>query len=297
MEELIAAFLEQHVRYLRGMRREYDGVIKLYFGPIRHYTIPELRPFIIEKWFHGIGNHSKSQANKCLSILRTMLERGKCWEMYTGDNMAKRVKPYRMDSRTRFVMPNEAPLLMATLAREDEMTQCFFLLPLYTASRRDEGLGMRWSDLDVPSCIWNSVHTKTGRPRPVPIPAHFMLKLSALPRRCEYVFSTKRLTRWSRALARLKWCAIREQAGIPDVTIHDLRRSCASWLAMNGHNLAVIRDTLGHTSFAHTGIYTRLMLGTMRKALEANSQMMLGNPPTGTQKPVPPQSIAEAGPA
>lgn len=61
------------------------------------------------------------------------------------------------------------------------------------------------------------------------------------------------------------------------VTIHDLRRSCASWLAISGENLAVIgRGVLHHTSLSHTGIYSRLNVTPVMRALEENSVRMLG---------------------
>ena len=46
--------------------------------------------------------------------------------------------------------------------------------------------------------------------------------------------------------------------GLDDVTIHDLRRTCASWLTISGDNIAVISTVLNHTTLANTAIYARL---------------------------------------
>lgn len=179
-----------------------------------------------------------------------------------------------------------------TLKREDEMTQCYFLLCLLVGCRRTEGLTMRWADLDTQACVWNKRRTKTGIPHTVPVPASLMARIAALPARNEFVFSTMRSSHWSPSLAYGKWCSIRKGANLTDVTIHDLRRTCASWLAIHGENLAVIgRGVLNHTSLSHTGIYARLTVSSVTMALEANSIRMMGGH-TSTAPPV----LAEAGP-
>lgn len=276
MEALIAAFLEHHVAHL-SVAAEVRGTIRLYFDPLRAYSLPDLTPLVIESWFHMIGQSSKSQANKSLSILRTMLEKAKDWRLHDGENAARRVKPYTLRARTRFVQPKEMPLLMHSLKREDEPTQCYFLLCLLVGCRRTEGLLMRWTDIDVEAGVWHKARTKTGIPHTVPVPAALMARLAALPKRNEFVFSTMRSGHWSPSLAYGKWCAIRKGAGLPDVTIHDLRRTCASWLCIHGENLAVIgRGVLNHTSLSHTGIYARLNVTPVQRALEDNSLRMMG---------------------
>ena len=70
------------------------------------------------------------------------------------------------------------------------------------------------------------------------------------------------------------WQRIRARAGLDDVTIHDLRRTCASWMAIHGTNLAVIQQVLNHSSLAHTGIYARLNQAPVSAALEENAQRM-----------------------
>jgi len=61
----------------------------------------------------------------------------------------------------------------------------------------------------------------------------------------------------------------------PDLRIHDLRRMCASWLAINGENLPVIQRTLNHASLQSTQIYARLDTAPLRRALEDQSIRML----------------------
>jgi integrase len=105
-------------------------------------------------------------------------------------------------------------------------------------------------------------------------------RLDALPRINDWVFATPR-GHWCRSVASERWSVIRRAAGLDDVTIHDLRRTCASWLCIQGTNLAVIgRGVLNHTNLSNTAIYTRLQTGPVAQALEENSTRMLGSAPS-----------------
>jgi integrase len=71
------------------------------------------------------------------------------------------------------------------------------------------------------------------------------------------------------------WHRVRERAGVPDVRIHDLRRTLGSWLAQQGFRLPMIGAALNHASPASTAVYARLALGPVRAMLEANAELML----------------------
>lgn len=282
MQAFIPLYLRNHVAQLT-IAREMAGTIHRYFDPLLTTRLDALTPIQIEEWFHHIGNTSPSMANKCLSIVKTMIEKARDWRMFTGDNPAARIKKYPEQSRERFVQPEEMPRLMAALKEQEEVTQCYFLLCLLVACRRSEGLTLRWCDLDVPHCRWHKPRTKTSRRNTrrgqnVPVPFALMARISALPRTNEFVFATK-FGHWSTSLAFERWDLIRSIAGLPDLTIHDLRRTCASWLACHGENIAIIANVLNHSSLQYTGIYARLNISPVTRALEENSVRMLGLPP------------------
>jgi len=277
MEAFIPLYLRNHVAQL-SIGREMAGTIRRYFGPLMASRLDQLTPIQIEEWFHQIGQTSPSMGNKCLSILRTMFGKAHDWRIYIGENPAARIKKYREHSRKRFVQPHEMPKLMDAIREQDEPTQCYFLLCLLVGCRRTEGLTMRWCDLDIDGGLWHKPHTKTDRAQTVPIPFILMQRLNGLPRTNAFVFATER-GHWSTSLAFERWDLIRSLAGMPDLTIHDLRRTCASWLACHGENLAIIGNVLNHSGLQHTAIYARLNVSPVSRALELNSRRMLGLPP------------------
>jgi integrase len=70
--------------------------------------------------------------------------------------------------------------------------------------------------------------------------------------------------------------------GLVDVRIHDLRRTAASWLAINGSNLQVIQTMLNHRSVSSTQVYARLSLAPVAMALNDQCERMLGPRPVPT---------------
>ena len=70
------------------------------------------------------------------------------------------------------------------------------------------------------------------------------------------------------------WKRIRERADIPDVRIHDLRRTVGSMLKASGEDLTLIAKVLNHQELSTTAIYARLNLDPVRKALDAHAQSL-----------------------
>lgn len=280
LQAFIEIYLRNHVAQL-SMAKAMTYTIRRYFVPFHTTPLSEVTPIQIEDWLHAIGTRSPSTANKCLSILRTMFQKAHDWRLFTGDNPCVRIKKYRERSRKRFVQPQEMPRLMAALQEQDEVTQCYFLLPLMVGCRRTEALTLRWSDLEIDRGVWHKRHTKTDRAQVVPVPQALLERLNQLPRKNAYVFATTK-GHWSPSLAFQRWDLIRSRAGLRDVTIHDLRRTLASWLACNGENLAIISNVLNHSSLAHTAIYARLNISPVSRALEENSARIM---PTGPSVP------------
>lgn len=279
VEAFLVVYIRNHVNQLTvAIKAEQTSMIRRFFVPLYPYVLGDITPLMVESWFHEIGKHSQSQANKSLGMLRTMFGRARDWRVFTGENPAQRVRKYTRPSRTRFVQPNEMPALMAVLQREREDIQCFFLLCLLVGCRRSEGLTLKWADLDIAGALWHKSKTKTGFAHTIPIPRSLLERLDALPRINEWVFATQQ-GHWCRWMASERWTVIRRAAGLDDVTIHDLRRTCASWLCVQGTNLAVMgRGVLNHTNLSNTAIYTRLQTGPVAQALEENSTRMLGGP-------------------
>lgn len=75
---------------------------------------------------------------------------------------------------------------------------------------------------------------------------------------------------------------------IPDLRIHDLRRTLGSWQAITGASLPIIGKSLNHKSHQATAIYARLDLDPVRASVEKATSAMLSA--AGFSSSSPPQT-------
>jgi integrase len=59
-----------------------------------------------------------------------------------------------------------------------------------------------------------------------------------------------------------------EAACIQEFRFHDLRHTCATWLAMAGENQELIKEVLGHKDIRMTDRYTHFMPGRTKVAVK-----------------------------
>lgn len=136
---------------------------------------------------------------------------------------------------------------------------------LLTGARREEVAALRWGDIDFQ---WNSMKMgdKVEDFRMVPLTPYVSHLLSALPRRNEWVFSSRAAESGRLAEPRIAHNEAVAIAGLPHLTLHGLRRSFATlseWVEMPAGIAAQIQ---GH---APQGVreqnYIRRPLDLLRK--------------------------------
>jgi integrase len=168
--------------------------------------------------------------------------------------------------------------VIEALGKEAAYVRGAFMLILLTGLRKGEALALRWEHVDFDNRLLRIPDTKSGGGRSVPLTDAAVQLLEGLPRATgPFVFpgrySGKHL---SISSVNRAWRRVRKAANVEDVTIHDLRRSVGSWLAMQGVGLPIIGAILGHASPAATAIYARLQPGAGRQALDRYSEMLTG---------------------
>ncbi|WP_080503965.1 tyrosine-type recombinase/integrase [Orientia tsutsugamushi] len=86
------------------------------------------------------------------------------------------------------------------------------------------------------------------------------------------------------------WDKIRKKSGIPNVTIHDLRRTFATWSINNGEELQIIAEMLGHSRISTTAkIYTKISVDKVKAATNkvVNNILTSDNANTELDKIIP----------
>lgn len=225
--------------------------------------------------------HNKIQApyeaNRVLALVSVMFEAGRMLGYIEDEapNPARGVATFEEKSRDRFVTEAEMPRLMAAIDEEDNPhLRAAFLLYLLTGLRRGELLGLRWSDVDLDRRLITLPDTKAGRPHHLPLSDPAVRILGELPRLVgnTYVVASPVLPGkpWHGHAVKQVWARVRERAGLPDVRLHDLRRTVGSWLALSGVSLPMIGKVLNHSQPSTTAVYARLQDEATRAALETH---------------------------
>jgi integrase len=120
------------------------------------------------------------------------------------------------------------PKLLWALSTATPRDRAFFTVCLFTGARGGEVRHMEWQHVNLERRIWFKPTSKNGKPHRIPFPRQVVEALAALPREGRWVFLGTAGEPISPDTPRKTWRAFREVAGLPDVTIHDLRRSAAT---------------------------------------------------------------------
>lgn len=185
------------------------------------------------------------------------------WSVAERNPVLSISKPKESRGRTRFLSDDERDALLDACAESQwHPLRALVLLALSTGARRGELVNLKWSDVDLKAGQAVVHETKNGDPRVLPLVGKALeaireLKLNdsaASP----FVFAhPSGLPDPYYGFDGHWYCALRV-SGLKNFRFHDLRHSCASYLASQGASLLEIADVLGHRTMAMVKRYSHL---------------------------------------
>ena len=219
----------------------------------------------------------RTTSNRVQQLLRAMLNFGAKHGYVDRDHahrLIARIELFAQPARTRRLSADEVRRFFAELAADkNESFRDFLALLLLTGARRTNVLAMRWDELDLDARTWEipAGKAKAGEAILIPLSSGALevlrRRLTVRGEGVAWVFPAD--SRSGHAEAPKKpWTAFRKRAGIPDVRLHDVRRTLGSWMIDTGAPLAVLGRQLGHRDAKSTAIYARLDLEPVRIAVE-----------------------------
>jgi integrase len=215
-------------------------------------------------------------ANRAIQLLKRLFNFAR---IEPNPAAGRAVKYFRESTRDRFLQPAELPRLFRALDEADELIRDFILLSLFTGQRRSNVQSMRWDEIDLSGRLWTIPGEKTKAHLPISVPLT-QAAMDILMRRQSSCVDSPYVFPGDGASGHLvepktAWKSIRKRAGIVNLTLHDLRRSMASWMAIRGTSLPIIGKALGHKSPTATAIYSRLTMDPVRHGVDAATAAML----------------------
>ena len=254
----------------KGVRSVLDRQLLPAFGA---KPLDCITPAQIGRWFDRFSRTAPGNANHALDLLTQIINfaiaRG-----HIETNPARSVERNRRQALTRFLSRQEVARLHRVLdsqTRKSSREQADIIrLLLLTGCRRSEILRLRWSEVDRDRLVL--ADGKTG-PRIVPLNTPARRILERRPRGgSPFVFPSPRDAARPRSRNLAFWYRARQEAGIEDVRLHDLRHTHASHAVMNGVPVPVVARLLGHSDVRTTLRYAHLGDREIEQAAERVGQ-------------------------
>jgi integrase len=252
----------------KGMLADGSMTIKVHdaTGNMAHKPVERRSPATVKRYL-AVLSHAFTIARKE-------------WHWLDTNPVLNVGKPKEPPGRVRYLSDDERPrLLDACQKSANADLYVAVILAISTGGRRMEILGLRWKQVDLNRAVITLYETKNGDIRALPLTAKALdlMRQRAKVRRIEtdLVFPSNRNPQKPVDL-RAPWESALHEAGILDFHWHDLRHTCASYLAMNGASLAEIAEVLGHKTLSMVKRYTHLSQAHVASVVQRMNERVFG---------------------
>jgi integrase len=265
-----AAYLRHAARFFGNQR----------LSDITTATIVEYRDHLAKKTTNRGTKRAPATVNRYIAYLSSAYTTAiKEWQWVQNNPVTAVKKLVEPKGRVRYLSASERQrLLNACEASPSENLYPLVMLALSCGARVGELLNLRWKDVDLGNGRATLHNTKNGERRAISIKgrAQELLRHKSKVRRLEtdLVFPS------ASGLGTYDYChpfkAALNAAEIENFRFHDLRHTCASYLAMNGASIPEIAAVLGHKSWAMTQRYSHLSDAHISDVVERMNEKVLG---------------------
>lgn len=291
LNELIDRYIET-VAPLKGKHGiKQASQLQWWKQELGHYLLSDITPSLIAekrdklhqgKTYRGTTRSSSTVVRYIASLSYAFTIAVNEWGWLDDSPIRKVTKPTEPRGIVRFLDNHEKEnLLKACEASQHPYLYTVVVLALSTGMRYSEIMKLNWKDVDFEKNRIILHETKNGERRVVPLvgKASILLKKHEHLRLFDTVLifpAQKGQNPQKPAVLRSAWNKALEVAQIKDFRFHDLRHSCASYLAMNGASLAEIAEVLGHKTLQMVKRYAHLSEAHTASVVERMNQKIFG---------------------
>lgn len=285
-----AFFTEKYLPYIKSYKRSWDTDDSMMrnhlLSKLGHEHMGSLTPSDVAVFVEQMKSegYAPGTCNRALVLLRYGYTLAVRWKLPgVESNPVKEVKNLSDDNKIeRFLTAEQTSRLLAAV-RESEMLPYIVMFLLYTGARKREVLDAKWADVDWARKSWRIPKTKSGKIRHIPLSSGALQLLESLKRlatmaggmnsagrgdlACQHIFANPQ-TGLPYVSFYYSWDAARVRAGLPDLRVHDLRHSFASFLVNAGRSLYEVQELLGHADIRTTSRYAHLSRERLFEAVE-----------------------------
>ncbi len=279
-----ATLAAQHLAFAKSYQKapgNTESVLRVHILPRwGRLRLDEITSQAIATWF--AEKHASGLAPATVEKIRITFNRSfelaLKWGMAGIKSNPVRGIPRRKfsNARERYLTATEAERLRkAVAASANPQLSSIVGLLLLTGARKSELLQAQWQHVDLERKVWFIPTSKTGKSRHVPLSQPALDCIDQLARfaGCPWLLPNPE-TRKPYSDIKRAWTTARAVAGLPDLHIHDLRHSAASFMINAGIDLYAVGRILGHADHQSTQRYSHLANDTLMKAVEAGAAKM-----------------------
>jgi integrase len=202
-------------------------------------------------------------ANRMLQLLSAIYNKMIAWDVYAGRNPAIGITKFAETPRARYLKRKELDSLVEKLVSSaNRDLHDFVLLSICTGARKSNIYAMRWDEIDLKDATWTSPgeKQKNGQPKVFSLTDREVRILKSRKRGSdlEWVFPSDGEKSGRKSASghivdlKKQWMRLRSDAGLPDIHIHDLRRTLASWMVKAGVDQKQVQSALNHKDLRTT---------------------------------------------
>ena len=277
------------VATIEGHRHSLNKLILPVLGKL---AVDEISYADVTAWLDGLDVAGRSK-DRATSVLSSLIRHAETLGLRpAGSNPCAGRRRHRSDFEARYLTARDYRRLALALdqaAKADPVEVACIRFLMLTGARRGEALSLEWSMVQRdratlpdsktgPKCLWFSTPVRqilAGLDRVKGSPNVFVCP-------CGRGIDS--------SLDRV-WCAVRRQAGLDGLRLHDLRHSYASVAVGNGEELRTVAVLLGHSQMVTTMGYAHLVeQPVMAAAQRIDDHLSEALTPSEPIKPIQPES-------
>lgn len=281
----------------------YEGMIKRYIKPlIGHMQVQQLNTLAVQAWVNGLKvspasgkEMSAATVKHVYHVLKGSMDKAVLAGIVPRNPCVSIMLP-KGQKKPPVVYDEEQIRQLIAAARGTEM-ELIIDIELCLGLRRGELLGLQWDDIDWEKNQIHIVHNRvvvngksvTKDPktesscRTVDVPAQLIQKLHKHKMECwanrlrmgkNYTVTDYIIVHpdgkpiYPEYVSQL-FTKLQQKAGLPKCRFHDLRHLCASIMLMQGVNVKVAQEHLGHKDISTTmNIYSHVLPSVAKEAAQ-----------------------------
>jgi integrase len=283
----IAELADRYLEYVRTYKKSHD-IDERY---LRNHVVPkfgkrhlnELGQQEVLDWLDAKvrkDGYAQATVNRWQVILSYMYKMAKRWKLPGAEHNPLEGVPQKACNNQveRFLTAEETKRLLAAVdASPNTQLGPVVRLLLLTGCRKREILDATWSEIDMDKQLFRipMERAKTSKVRHVQLSEQAMHVLRSLRKweGCDYLVPNPDTLNPYTSIFHA-WDKARKAAGLPDVRVHDMRHSFASWLVEAGFSIYIVSKALGHASSRTSERYAHVSDTTLRNASNAAANLI-----------------------